>query len=273
MELLDKYEDLLTIRKVSSKTMITYLRIAKSLIDYDKTFFEGEQSVIIKYLSNRVKQGISASYLIQYIAVIDFIRGNILDIHDRIKIEKPEKEVIVPDVLTTDEFQILYSSVHNIKHKAILALMYSSGMRVGEVVNLKMKDVDGSNSKIIIRQSKGKVDRVVILDDSILSLLREYFIAYQPNIYLFNGSTGGKYSTRSIQAIVKNSCRKAGITKNISTHSLRHSCFTQLIKNGVDLRTIQRLAGHKNINTTAGYIRISDEDVLSVKSPIKGIKI
>ena len=96
---------------------------------------------------------------------------------------------------------------------------------------------------------------------------------YKTNEYLFEGQKGGQYSTRSIQEIVKQACKKAKIRKKISSHSLRHSCFTQLVKDGVDLRLVQRLAGHKNINTTAGYIRVTDEDVLNIKSPIKSMSI
>ena len=104
-------------------------------------------------------------------------------------------------------------------------------------------------------------------------LLREYFFAYKPNEYLFTGQKGSEYSARSIQQIMKVAAKKCNILKNISTHSLRHSCFTQLIKNGVDIRSIQRLAGHKNISTTAQYLRICDNDILQIKSPILNIKL
>ena len=151
--------------------------------------------------------------------------------------------------------------------------MYSTGLRVSEACNLKIKDIDSKNNFISIRNGKGKVDRKVILDDSILILLREYYSIYTPNIYLFNGSKGEEYSVRSVQNIIKNAAKKADINKNISSHSLRHSCFTQLVKNGVDIRYIQKLAGHKNISTTANYLQISDDDVLNIQSPIKSIKL
>lgn len=273
MDILTQYENRLLIKNVSKQTANVYIRIAKHLISQNPNFFSQEQEAIISFMSNKVKEGMSGSYLIQHLAVISFIRKTILGINDKIEIPKPIREVTIPDVLTKNEFQKMYSLTENVKHKCILALMYSAGLRCGEVIGLRIKDVDGDNNKIIIRKSKGKIDRVVLLDESVLRLFREYWAIYRTNEYLFEGQTGGKYSGRSIQQIVKNACKRAGIRKNISSHSLRHSCFTQLVKDGVDLRLVQRLAGHKNINTTAGYIRVTDDDVLNIKSPIKSISI
>lgn len=271
MEIIQQFKNRLLIKNVSESTSLAYVRIAKVLLDFDSDFFSLPQEDIISFLSKKVKDGMSASYLTQHIAVIQFIRNNILDIQDKIKIPKPIRDVVIPDVLTKEEFQRMFFLTHNKKHKAILALMYSAGLRVSEATNLLMKDIDSGNEKIIIRKAKGKVDRVVMLDSGILLLLKEYWREYKTVKYLFEGQKGDKYSTRSIQLIVKRAAKLAGIKKKISSHSLRHSCFTQLVRDGVDLRLIQRLAGHKNINTTAGYIRTSDEDVLNIKSPIKGI--
>ena len=112
-----------------------------------------------------------------------------------------------------------------------------------------------------------------MLDKSILEMLRTYYKVYRTNEYLFIGAKGYEYSERSVQQIVTKAAQKVGIRKNISTHSLRHSCFTQLLRNGVDIRYIQKLAGHKNISTTAMYLQITDYDVLNIQSPINGIKL
>jgi len=186
---------------------------------------------------------------------------------------RPKMEQRQPDVLSTEEFQLLLNGIVNLKHKSIVALMYSSALRVSELINLKVKDIDSKNKKINIRSSKGKIDRVVMLDESILNLLRQYWGQYKTVEYLFEGEKGGKYSVTSVQNIVKSKAKSAGINKRISSHSLRHSCLTQLIKNGVDLRRVQKIAGHKNINTTAGYIKIIDSDILNTESPIKSISI
>jgi len=271
MDLLTNYENRLLVRNLSKHTIEVYVSVAKKLLAINANFFSQSQEEIINFLAAKVKRGCSGSAIAQHIAVIDGIRKDIVGIPDNIKIKKPQRDAVLPDVLTTEEFQKLYSTIRNTKHKIAVALMYSTGMRVGEVVSLKIKDIDSLNNKIIIRKPKGKVDRVVLLDEKIFLLIKEYLSEYNPKEYFLNGEKGGQYSSRSIQMIVKSACKKANIEKNISTHSMRHSCFTQLIKNGTDLRTVQRLAGHKNINTTAGYIRITDQDVLDIKSPIKSI--
>ena len=181
---------------------------------------------------------------------------------------RPKVEQKQPDILSTEEMQSIINSFTNLKHKAIVCLMYSCAMRVGEVTNLKVKDIDSKLNKITIKNGKGKIDRIVMLDNGLLELIRKYWIEYQTKEYLFEGAKGGRYSEKSIQTLVKVATAKVGIKKNISSHSLRHSCLTQMIKNGVDLRTVQKIAGHKNINTTAGYIKLMDFDILRTISPI-----
>jgi integrase/recombinase XerD len=178
-----------------------------------------------------------------------------------------------PDILSTEEFQSLLDCTNNLKHRAIIILMYSCALRVSEVINLKLSDIDSKNKKLNIRASKGNIDRVVMLDDKLLDTLRTYWKIYKTKEYVFEGVTGNKYSTNSVQNIVKNKAKEAGINKRISSHSLRHSCLTQLIKNGVDLRRVQKIAGHKNINTTANYIKIVDSDIIDTISPISSIRV
>jgi site-specific recombinase XerD len=149
--------------------------------------------------------------------------------------------------------------------------MYSCALRVSEVVDLKIKDIDAKNNKINIRNGKGKVDRITMLDNNLLEILRKYFCEYKVKEYLFEGAKGEKYSVKSVQNIIKKAAMSFG--KNISSHSMRHSCLTQLIKNGVDLRSVQKLAGHKNINTTANYIKIIDADITSIESPLTAIHL
>tara|TARA_R110000868_G_C10947944_1_gene767562 strand:+ start:57 stop:878 length:822 start_codon:yes stop_codon:yes gene_type:complete len=186
---------------------------------------------------------------------------------------RPKGEQKQPDILSVEEIQKMISNSTNLKHKSIIALMYSCALRVGEATNLKVKDIDAKNNRIVIKNGKGKIDRIVMLDESLLRLLREYWGVYKTSEYLFEGATGGKYSDKSIQTLVKAAASKNKINKNISSHSLRHSCITQMIKDGVDLRTVQKIAGHKNINTTAGYIRIYDVDIINTVSPLSKISI
>ncbi len=133
MDILQQFENRLLIKNVSKRTLYGYMNIAKALLGHDPNFFSSPQENIVTFLSGKVKEGFSTSYLVQYMAVIQFIRNNIFDIHDKIKITKPIREMIIPDVLTREEFQKIYSITTNLKHKAILALMYSAGLRCGEV--------------------------------------------------------------------------------------------------------------------------------------------
>lgn len=227
-----------------------------------------------KLVLNDKKRQISSS---TQMSIINAFKSYFKLIHNRKFnhdiLPRPKVEQKQPDILSTDEIQNMINSVNNLKHKSIICLMYSVGLRVSEVINLKIKDIDSHNKKINIKNGKGKIDRVVMLDDSVLNLIRSYWQVYKTKTYLFEGAKGDVYSAKSIQTFVKKSALNVGITKKISSHSLRHSCFTQLIKNGVDLRTVQKLAGHKNINTTASYIKIIDDDILSTISPINSIKI
>lgn len=184
---------------------------------------------------------------------------------------RPKVEQKQPDILSTEEVQTMITKTTNLKHKAIICLMYSCALRVSEVVNLKVKDIDSKNNKINIRNGKGKVDRITMLDSSLLDILRQYYCEYKVKEYLFEGAKGEQYSVKSVQNIIKKASDSFG--KQISSHSMRHSCLTQLIKNGVDLRSVQKLAGHKNINTTANYIKIIDSDITEIVSPLMKINI
>ncbi|MCX7611554.1 MAG: tyrosine-type recombinase/integrase [Ignavibacterium sp.] len=175
--------------------------------------------------------------------------------------------------MSKEEVQKLISSTINIKHKAILCTIYSCGMRLSECLNLKIKDVQSDKMIIKIEQSKGKKDRYVPLSNSLLLLLREYYKIYHPKVYLFEGDKGNQYSARSVQNIFKNGLKKAGINKNFSVHSLRHSFATHLLESGTDIRIIQELLGHQNIRTTQIYTHISSISIQKVKNPLDDLMI
>ena len=157
----------------------------------------------------------------------------------------------------------ILQSLSNIKHKAILTLVYSAGLRVGEVVKLKPEDID-SDRRLI-----GRKDRYTLLSDIALRILREYYKEYKPSKWLFEGARKGRHiSTRTVQAIFRQACEKAGIKKEVSLHSLRHSFATHLLENGVDLRYIQEILGHKSSKTTEIYTHVSKASIASIKSPL-----
>jgi integrase/recombinase XerD len=273
MKTMKNFNELMFLKNFSEKTITMYNRnvlyvsdkIGKEpsdITEYDlRTYLLNN-----KLYSSSTRMAIINSFKCYYRLVFD------RDFDNKI-LPRPKVEQKQPDILSIEEVQVLIDSICNLKHKAIFSLMYSCAMRVGEVCNLRVKDLDTKNDKIVIKNGKGKIDRIVMLDNGLLKLLRQYWTVYQTKEYLFEGSTGGRYSEKSIQTIVKSAVLKVGIKKNISSHSLRHSCLTQLIKDGVDLRTVQKIAGHKNINTTAGYIKIIDSDILGTVSPLSKIKL
>lgn len=236
-----KFLNFITLKGFSKATIRTYLSLFDIIISDDENIFNKSEDEIISYLAKKIQvNDYSDSYVAQYVSVFNIVIRDILKREDKIKIPRPKKAQKQPDILSVEEVKSILDNIENIKHKTIVALMYSTGLRVSEACNLKIKDIDSKNNFISIRNGKGKVDRKVILDDSILILLREYYSIYTPNIYLFNGSKGEEYSVRSSKTLLR-MLLKAGINKNISSHSLRHSCFTQLVKNGVDIRYIQNL--------------------------------
>ncbi|MGM0582785.1 MAG: tyrosine-type recombinase/integrase [Bacteroidota bacterium] len=166
--------------------------------------------------------------------------------------ERPRKEKHLPKIIDKEFLINRISGITNLKHRAILSLGYSVGLRVSEVCNLKIKDIDSKRMVIRIVQSKGNKDRIVPLSNNMLKLLRDYFVQYKPSIYLFNGQNSLKYSHASCNKLVKKY-----IGKEYHFHLLRHSTFTYLTDKGIDIRVIQKLAGHSSIKTTQIYTQVS----------------
>lgn len=174
----------------------------------------------------------------------------------------------LPKYLSQQEVKAMLDVAENIKHRCILKLLYGAGLRVSEVLALTLKDVDSSNMLLHIRDAKGRKDRTVMLSTSLLTDLRDYFTKERPKHFLFEGQSGGEYSARSIQAVVKQMAEKAKINKPVSPHILRHSFATHLIENGTDIRYVQDLLGHNSIKTTELYTHITDVSKSNIKSPL-----
>jgi len=200
----------------------------------------------------------------QVINAIKFLYKKVLNKkYDKIDFSRPRKEKKLPKVIDNDFIISRLSKIKNIKHKAILSLTYSVGLRVSEVINLKIKDIDSKRMIININQAKGRKDRIVPLSENILKLLRLYFLEVKPNEYLFNGQFSSKYSSGSCNKIVKKY-----LGKQYHIHQLRHSCFTYLLECGVDLRVIQTIAGHSSSKTTEIYTHVSKKLLNKVVLPI-----
>lgn len=183
--------------------------------------------------------------------------------YDKVSFKRPKKEKKLPKVIDGNFIKERLSKIKNIKHKSLLILTYSVGLRVSEVVNLKIEDIDSKRMLIHIKNAKGRKDRIVPLSQTVLELLRNYFKQYKPSIYLYNGQTTPQYSIGSCQKIYKKY-----IDNDSSIHTLRHSCFTNLLENGTNLRVIQKIAGHSNVKTTEIYTHVSNQMLSKVNLPI-----
>ena len=183
--------------------------------------------------------------------------------YDKVSFTRPKKEKKLPKVVDNQYIINQLQNIQNLKHKAILSLTYSVGLRVSEIVNLKITDIDSNRMIIHIKNAKGKKDRLVPLSNNVLDLLRLYFKEFKPKEYLFNGQTTNQYSIQSCQKIYKQY-----IDDKSSIHSLRHSCFTNLLEKGTDLRIIQKLAGHSSSKTTEIYTHVSNQLLSKIQLPI-----
>ena len=189
------------------------------------------------------------------------------------KIPYPKSEKKLPIVLSQDEVQKMFDSCENLKHKVILALLYSCGLRVSELINLTWSNIDRSRMVINILNGKGKKDRQVMLPEVVIPLLEKYWHQYKTKNYVLGGQFSEQYSSRSVSQVLKQLAAKAGIKKRVWTHQMRHNCFTHMVENGTDINLIQKLAGHNSVKTTMMYVQISDSLISKINSPINNIKL
>jgi len=188
-----------------------------------------------------------------------------------VNIPRPKKPILLPKLLNENELRKLFNALTNKKHKAMLFTAYSAGLRVSEIVHLKIAHIDSRRMQIFIERAKGKKDRYVNLSPVLLDILRSYVKEYQPKPkeFLFESEqTGGAYPTRTIQQIFTNAKNKAGIRKEVGIHSLRHSFATHLLDKGTDIKYIKELLGHFNIRTTERYLHVSKQKLVNIISPL-----
>lgn len=198
-----------------------------------------------------------------------FYYGTILKKKFPYEIKRPRKDKKLPVVLSKEEIAQILSTVDNIKHKAILMLVYSAGLRVSEVVKLKPEDIDSKRKLIHIKGAKGRKDRYTLLADSVLDTLRNYWRQYEPKKWLFSSTKPDRHlHYRSIEKVFANACERANILKDATVHTLRHSFATHLLEAGTDLRYIQELLGHKSSKTTEIYTHVSRSSISRIVSPL-----
>lgn len=272
MNYLREAEKELRLRHYSQNTMRIYLHYLKLF------FFNFPESKISNISKDEIRDFLidfiennnySHSAVSQYVNSIKFLYEKVLKqprtVYD---LPRPRKPKTLPKVMSRKEVKAMLVVVSNIKHKAILHVIYSGGLRLSELLNLKVEDIHSDRMLINIRGGKGKKDRTTILGKACLQHLREYYKIYKPQIWLFEGTEKGKkYSTRSVQNIMKANLKKAGIMKPYTVYTLRHSFATHLLEQGVDLRYIQELLGHNSSKTTEIYTHVSTRNLRNIVSP------
>ncbi|MFA7572906.1 MAG: site-specific tyrosine recombinase/integron integrase [Lutispora sp.] len=274
-DIIKTLNDVLKLNGYSSKTRKAYIGHIKRFIDYyEENPSKFNKNDINRYLLYLLEnQGHSHSYVNQAISAIKFLYKDVFKRHNIIiDVPRPKKEDKLPEVLSQQEIIKVLNAVENIKHRAILFLIYSAGLRVGEVVRLKVSDIDGDRMLIHIVQGKGRKDRYSVLSEVALEELRTYVRKYKPDYWLFPGVEAGRFLTeRSVQKVFENARIKAAIKKKVSVHSLRHSFATHLLEGGVDLRYIQELLGHQSSKTTEIYTHVTEKSIKNIASPLDRI--
>ena len=271
-DILRKYKDLLIQKRYSQNTQEIYCSYFKDYcIYFRKEELENITTAQINsYIIDLIKsKNISISQQNRRINVIKFYYEKILGREKQYyELHRPKKEHKLPKVLSKNEVKRIFDVTTNLKHKCILMLIYSAGLRRSELLNLTPTDIDSERMVITINGAKGKKDRISLLSDNLLQLLRQYYKEYRPKKYLFEGQNGGKYSPTSVANILKKAAQKAGIRKNVTPHMLRHSFATHLLEQGTDLRYIQELLGHENSKTTEIYTHVSKKAIDKIINPI-----
>ena len=263
-------------RRYSENTINTYANAIEVFLSFynTKPISEISNDDLIKFNNDYILANkFSASYQNQVInAVKLFFRIVELKTMQPELIHRPKSPKLLPNVLSKEEIKQILQAPSNIKHKAMLSLIYSCGLRRSELLNLKLTDIDSKRGLIIIRQSKGRKDRVAPLSDKILILLRDYYHAYKPTLWLFEGQDRrNKYDERSLQNVLKQALEKCHINKPVSLHWLRHSYATHLLENGTDLRYIQEILGHSSSRTTEIYTHVSNQNIQRITSPFDNL--
>ena len=267
---LRKFRKWLNQKRLSENTINTY-------VDVTTTYIKYALLKKVDIFSTKVVEAFSYDYIFVPNKSVSYQNQFISGIkkffeykgysYEEIQIERPRKEKKLPIVLSANEVKSIFNTITNLKHKALLSLLYSAGLRIGEAINLEITDIDSQRMLIHIKQAKGKKDRYTLLSPAFVKILRDYYLAYKPEKYLFEGQKGGKYSNTSAQKVLKNALFKSGIRKKVTLHSLRHSFATHLLEKGTDIRYIQELLGHSSPKTTMIYTHVTETSLKKIKNP------
>ncbi len=267
----DEYLQKLSLKRYADNTIRTYVSLFERFINHYRTLelHSIQDHHIQSYLATIVHDGRSDSYLNQMVNAIKFYFEIVLGMPNRFyHIERPRKKQPLPKVVAKEDVLAIISATNNIKHKCIVSLLYSAGLRRSELLNLKLTDIDSKRMLIRVESSKGNKDRYTLLSDTVLQELRSYVKEWKPKQWLFEGPTNSQYGGNSINKIIERASIKAKLRIKVTPHMLRHSFATHLLENGTNLRTIQTLLGHSSSITTEIYTHVAMTSFNSVKNPL-----
>ena len=261
-------------RNYSQRSIDTYIHLLRELEEYFKCPIDEISSDQVKdFLQYSVtERNLSVSYINQVISAVRILQKDVLGKDwESIRIKRPRRIKKLPVVLSKEEIRSMIETTRNLKHRTILAVIYSAGLRISELINLLPSDIDSDRRQIRVL-GKGNKYRYTLLSTNTLDMLRMYWRAYKPSKYLFEGQKNGQpVSLSTIRVIFRHACKKAGINKQATVHSLRHSFATHLLESGVNLKIIQSLLGHSSLRTTSIYLHVTRFEPSSVKSPFDEI--
>lgn len=262
-------------RRYGARTIDTYLDLVKVFLRFCSGIPEEEIRVsdVERFNSEYIlRKGLSVSYQRQFVGALKLYFGRLesskLDIGG---LERPRRERKLPVVLSKEEVIRILVSIPNAKHRLLIALLYGSGLRMGELLKLRVEDIDGNRLMIRVRQGKGKKDRYVTLSERLLQMLRAYWLRFKPDGILFPGQGKEEYSSTSVRVILKRACDAARIKKHVTPHTLRHSYATHLLEDGIDIRYVQSLLGHSKPETTMIYTHVTQRKLATIRSPFDSL--
>jgi integrase/recombinase XerD len=268
-----KLKQEMKLRNFSQKTIKSYLHYITNFLEFARKNPKVINTEDIrKYLENMADSGKSGSTLNIAYNALKFYFEKILRRRFFVNIPRAKKENKLPVVLSKEEIKIFFSNNDNAKYKLIFGLMYSSGLRISEAVQLKVKDLDFTGEILWVRQGKGAKDRQTILPKIIIPVMKKYTNKKSSDDFVFESNRGGRLTERSLQKMFYQALKKSGIKKEATCHSLRHSFATHLLEQGTDIRYIQELLGHKRIETTQIYTKVTSQNLKNIKSPLDALE-
>lgn len=257
------------LRNYSPKTITAYARVFKDAFEYfHRPLREVRPDEIKEYLYAKQQKSLSSQTISLYSNAFNFLYTQIYQQPHFLKFRHPKRSERLPEVLNRDEIQRIIACTNNSKHHLMIALAYAAGLRVSEVVHLRVQDIDLAALTLTVRQGKGRKDRLTVFSETLRSAVAALVAARPKDDYLFVSERGGRLAERTAQKVFEHALKKSGINKSATFHSLRHSFATHLLENGVDVRYVQELLGHQNIRTTQIYTKVTNPALKNIKSPL-----